>query len=79
MIVWCIFLFVLGATAFIDALFFSGDIFRGVNSVIFMLIALGLLIRTGMKMKIGRIEKLMSKINLLETGKSAEPDSNSIP
>ena len=66
MLVWCTILFVLGILAFLDTIFNYGDIFRKVNSVFFMLISLGLLVRTSMKMKIKRIEGLISRIEELE-------------
>lgn len=47
MLTWCAVLFVLGVLAFLDAIFSPpyGDIFRKVNSLLFMLISLGMLIR----------------------------------
>ncbi len=66
MLAWCTILFVLGILAFMDTIFNYGDIFRKVNSVVFMLVSLGLLIRTSMKMKIKRIEGLISRIEELE-------------
>lgn len=66
MLAWCTILFVLGILAFLDTIFSYGDIFRKVNSVVFMLISLGLLVRTSMKMKIKRIEGLISRIEELE-------------
>ncbi len=47
MLTWCAILFVLGILAFLDAMFNPpyGDIFRKVNSLFFMLISLGMLIR----------------------------------
>lgn len=66
MLAWCTILFTLGILAFLDTIFNYGDIFRKVNSVVFMLISLGLLIRTSMKMKIKRIEGLISRIEELE-------------
>jgi hypothetical protein len=66
MLAWCIFLFVLGAFAFLDTLVNYGEIFRRVNSVVFMLISLGLLIRTAMKVKIRRVEGLIAKVEELE-------------
>ena len=67
MLVWCTILFLLGITAFMDSLFNYGDIFRKVNSVLFMLVSLGLLVRTTTKMKLRRIEGYISKIKELET------------
>ncbi|UCC78904.1 MAG: hypothetical protein JSW64_11555 [Candidatus Zixiibacteriota bacterium] len=66
MLAWCTILFVLGVLAFLDTIFNYGDIFRKVNSVVFMLISLALLVRTSMKMKIKRIEGLISRIEELE-------------
>ena len=47
MLTWCAILFVLGVLAFLDATISPpyGDIFRKVNSLLFMLISLGMLIR----------------------------------
>jgi hypothetical protein len=47
MLTWCAILFVLGMLAFLDAMIAPpyGDIFRKVNSLLFMLISLGMLIR----------------------------------
>jgi len=47
MLTWCAILFVLGVLAFLDAIISPpyGDIFRKVNSLLFMLISLGMLIR----------------------------------
>ena len=66
MFYWCAFLFLLGITAFLDTLFNYGDIFRQVNSVLFMLLSLGLLIRTTTKMKERKIEKYEERIENLE-------------
>ncbi len=45
---WCMFLFGLGILAFLDTIFNYGEIFRRINSVLFLLLTLGLLIRTRM-------------------------------
>ena len=66
MLTWCAILFGLGVAAFLDTIYSYGEIFRRVNSVVFMLIALGLLVRTSMKMKIKRVEGLISKVAELE-------------
>lgn len=66
MFVWCTILFLLGITAFLDSLFNYGDIFRKVNSVLFMLVSLGLLVRTTTKMKTRKIETYMERIERLE-------------
>jgi hypothetical protein len=56
MLTWCTILFVLGVLAFLDAMFSPpyGDVFRKVNSLLFMLISLGMLIRL-------RVERLQHK------------------
>jgi hypothetical protein len=66
MIFWSAFLFLLGLSAFLDSMFNYGEIFRRVNSVLFMLVSLGLLIRTTTKMKLRRIEGYIDKIERLE-------------
>ncbi|UCD16687.1 MAG: hypothetical protein JSV44_09525 [Candidatus Zixiibacteriota bacterium] len=66
MFTWCGILFLLGIAAFLDTIFNYGNIFRQINSVMFMLISLGLLIRTTIKMKAKRIEKTEQKIASLE-------------
>ena len=52
--------------AFLDTLYNYGEIFRRVNSVVFMLVSLGLLVRTSMKMKVRRLEGLIAKVEELE-------------
>lgn len=66
MLAWCAILFGLGILAFLDTIFNYGEIFRRVNAVVFMLVSLGLLVRTSMKMKVRRIEGLISKVEELE-------------
>ena len=66
MLVWCGVLFFLGIAAFLDSLFAFGEIFRKINSVFFMLVSLGLLVRTSTKMKIRQIESYIEKIKRLE-------------
>lgn len=66
MFVWCTTLFVLGVFAFLDSMFNMGEIFRQVNSVLFMLISLGLLIRTTTKMKSKTKENYEERIYNLE-------------
>jgi cytochrome c oxidase subunit IV len=67
MLTWCALLFVLGVVAFLDSLFNYGDIFRQINSVLFMLTSLGLLVRTTTKMKLKTIEGYIKRIEQLET------------
>jgi hypothetical protein len=66
MFVWCTILFLLGIAAFLDSIFNYGDIFRRVNSVLFMLVSLGLLVRTTTKMRMRRLEGYLEKIDELE-------------
>jgi len=66
MLAWCGILFLLGILAFIDSMFNMGDIFRKVNSVLFMLISLGLLVRTTTKMKTKQKERFENKVVNLE-------------
>lgn len=66
MLVWCAVLFALGVLAFTDSLFNYGEIFRQVNSVLFMLVSLGLLIRTTTKIKLRIVEGYMERIKQLE-------------
>lgn len=66
MLVWCGLLFFLGVTAFVDAVLNMGEIFRQVNSVLFMLVSLALLIRTTTKAKEQRLEKYQQQVSHLE-------------
>jgi len=66
MFVWCSILFLLGILAFVDALFNMGEVFRRANSIVFLLISLGLLIRTTTKMKVGKWEDRENKVYDLE-------------
>ena len=61
MLVWCITLFGLGVLAFLDTIFNYGEIFRRVNSILFMLLSLGLLVRTKMLIKFGKLEALLKQ------------------
>jgi len=66
MLLWSGILFVLGVAAFLDALFNYGEIFRKVNSVLFLLISLAILVRTTTKMKDAKIERYQQKVEELE-------------
>lgn len=66
MLTWCAVLFFLGVAAFLDSLFTFGEIFRRVNSILFMLVSLGLLIRVSIKQKLGQRENTQQKIRELE-------------
>lgn len=67
MLIWCAVLFFLGVAAFLDSLFAFGEIFRRVNSVLFMLVSLGLLVRVSIKAKMGQRENYQERIRNLET------------
>ena len=66
MLVWSAILFLLGVAAFLDSIFNYGEIFRQINSVLFLLISLAILIRTTSKMKAARTENYMQKVEELE-------------
>ena len=67
MLVWCMTLFGLGVLAFLDTFFNYGEIFRRVNSVVFMLLSLGLLVRTRMLIKFGKLEALLKQTSQQES------------
>lgn len=67
MLGWCAILFGLGVLAFLDTFFNYGEIFRRVNSVVFMLLSLGLLVRTRLLTKFGRLEAILKKNTELES------------
>ena len=66
MLTWCAILFALGLLAFLDSLLNMGEIFRRVNSVMFMLVSLGLLIRTTTKMRNKQVEEYEKRVFSLE-------------
>jgi hypothetical protein len=66
MLIWCSVLLFLGVTAFLDNIFTQNEIFRTINSVFFMLVSLGLLVRTSTKQRIGRRESYQKRIEELE-------------
>ena len=66
MLTWCAILFALGLLAFLDSLLNMGEIFRRVNSVLFMLVSLGLLIRTTTKMRSKQVEEYEKRVITLE-------------
>ena len=67
MLIWCAILFGLGVLAFLDTFFNYGEIFRRVNSVVFMLLSLGLLVRTRLLTKFGKFEELLKRNTELES------------
>jgi hypothetical protein len=67
MLAWCTVLFVLGILAILDSQFNYGYLFRTANSFLFMLVSLGLLVRTRYKVKTGlREQMLMNHEKLME-------------
>jgi len=66
MLIWCGILFILGVAAFLDSMFNYGEIFRKVNSVLFLLMSLAILVRTTTKMKDAKIERYEQKVEDLE-------------
>jgi len=65
-LIWCALLFGLGILAFLDSVLNMGEIFRRVNSVVFLLISLALLIRTSTKSRERTQEKFQERIRGLE-------------
>lgn len=78
MLTWCAILFCLGIVAFLDSLFNYGEIFRRINSVLFLLTSLGLLVRTSMKIKLRYIEGLTERVRELETMSGRNPSQSSV-
>jgi len=66
MLFWCALLFFLGVMAFIDSVFNMGEIFRQVNSVLFLLVSMALLIRTTTKSRAKKTERLLDRVFNLE-------------
>ncbi len=66
MLIWSGLLFFLGILAFVDSMFNMGQIFRQVNSVMFLLISLALFIRTTTKAKEGKLEDYRQRVFSLE-------------
>ena len=61
MFIWSLVLFGLGILAVLDSQFNYGHIFRSANSAVFMLLSLGILIRTRLLRKMGYKENLLKK------------------
>ena len=66
MLIWCAILFGLGILAFMDSIFNYGEIFRQVNSVLFLLTSLGLLVRTTTKIRGKQLECYQEQVARLE-------------
>ena len=62
MLIWCSVLLFLGIAAFLDSIFTFGDIFQRINSVLFMLVSLGLLVRTSTKIRMAQREGQVRRI-----------------
>lgn len=89
MFAWSIVVFVLGVLAFVDSQLNYGGIFRGANALLFMLLALGVLIRIKVLANRGyrerlvrenielrtRIEELEHALNIVKR----EPTEENIP
>ncbi len=61
MFIWSLVLFCLGALAFLDSQFNYGYLFRTANSFMFLLVSLGILIRTRILKNQGYREKLVER------------------
>lgn len=66
MIIWGVVLFGLGVLSFLDTAFNYGNTFRGANSILFLLVSLGILTRTR------NLERLRYKERLLESKKELQ-------
>ena len=74
MLFWSTALFVLGVMAFLDAIFNYGEIFRQVNSFMFMLISLGVLIR----LRKDRLDARKAKTHLTEPARHEENKTETV-
>lgn len=66
MLLWIFVLFLLGAIAFVDSVYNFGEIFRQINSVMFLLVSMGLLVRTTTLKRRGRLENYKNRVGRLE-------------
>lgn len=66
MITWTTILFLLGVLAFLDAIFNYGEVFRRCNSLMFMLISLGVLIRLRWERSHYKSKKSATKVSQKE-------------
>jgi len=78
MFIWSLVLFGLGILAVLDSQFNYGYIFRSANSFVFMLLSLGILIRTKMLEKLGYKEKLL-KTNIELSAKIEDMERSQPP
>jgi hypothetical protein len=72
MVTWCAILFILGVLAFLDVLFTPpyGDIFIKVDSLLFMLISLGMLIRLRKERSQRKVKSSVPKTEKVEERKT---------
>jgi hypothetical protein len=75
MFYWSLVLLILGILACLDSQFNYGHLFRTVNSVMFMLVSLGILVRTRVLAKWGFKEQLSEKNDKLRSRMVAMRDS----
>jgi len=61
MLIWGLVLFALGVFAFLDSQLNYGYLFRSANAVLFMLVSLGVLVRTRILEKLGFKERLLEQ------------------
>ncbi len=61
MVLWSIVLIFLGIAAFLDSFYNYGEIFRRVNSTLFLLVSLGLLVRVSQLRKEAKKAELQKK------------------
>jgi hypothetical protein len=75
MVTWCAILFILGVLAFLDALFNPpyGDIFRKVDSLLFMVISLGMLIRLRAERSQQKVKSSVQKTEKVEERETPVP------
>ena len=66
MLIWSIVLFILGIVAVLDAQFNYSEIFRRANSLVFMFLSLGVLVRTKILINRGFRERLIRENIKLE-------------
>ena len=66
MLLWIFVLFLLGTIAFVDSVYNFGEIFRQINSVMFLLVSMGLLVRTTTLKRRGRLENYKNRVVRLE-------------
>jgi len=66
MVIWICVLFFLGVAALIDTVYNFGEVFRQVNAVFFLLLSVGLLVRTLALRKRGRLENYRARVEKLE-------------